>query len=232
MTRRFIIGLARFIFWVISRLKFTGLENIPLDRPAILTGNHIGMLDGFLVPTIPRVINHPNLIVIVAEKWQDSVFFSWAVKHLGFTFIDRFNADGATLKKVLRSLKNNGLLVIAPEGTRSKTASLIEGKPGTAYLAARTGATIVPFGATGTEDQVVLPKLKKFKKLDITVTIGEPYTIPELPREGRDEFLKEYTDEIMCQIAALLPPEYRGAYADHPRLQELLQASRTGHSIK
>lgn len=225
MTKRFIISLARFIFWVTSKTKITGLENIPMDRPTILTGNHIGMLDGFIVPTIPKVINHPNLIVIVAEKWQNSVFLSWAVKHLGFTFIDRFNADGATLKKVLRSLRDNGLLVIAPEGTRSKTASLIEGKPGTAYLAARTGATIVPFGATGTEDQVVLPTLKKFKKLNITVTIGEPYTIPNLPREGRDEFLEIYTDEIMCQIAALLPPKYRGVYADHPRLQELLPAA-------
>ena len=225
MAKRLLIFIAHLLFSLISRRKITGLENIPTDRPAILTGNHIGMLDGFIVPTIPVVINHPNLIVIVAEKWQNSAFLSWAVKHLGFTFIDRFNADAATLKMVLRKLQNNGLLVIAPEGTRSKTASLIEGKEGTAYLAARTGATIIPFGATGTEDQVVWPTLKRLKRLDITVTLGEPYTIPSLPREGRDEFLKEYTDEIMCRIAALLPPEYRGFYADHPRLHELLQAA-------
>ena len=163
--------------------------------------------------------------MIVAEKWEDNAFFRWAVKHLGFTFIDRFNADAATVKKVLRKLQNNGMLVIAPEGTRSRTGSLIEGKSGTAYLAARTGATIIPFGVTGTEDTLVSARLKKFKRLNINVKIGKPYTIPSMPKTGRDEFLKEYTDEIMCHIAAMLPPEYRGMYSDYPRVQELLQAA-------
>jgi len=34
--------------------------------------------------------------------------------------------------------------------------------------------------------------------------------------------LKQYTDEIMCHIAAILPEKYRGVYAEHPRLKELL----------
>jgi 1-acyl-sn-glycerol-3-phosphate acyltransferase len=48
--------------------------------------------------------------------------------------------------------------------------------------------------------------------------------LPPLPRGNRDEVLKKYTDEIMCHIAALLPERYRGVYADHPRLKELLEA--------
>ena len=60
-------------------------------------------------------------------------------------------------------------------------------------------------------------------ELPITLTAGPAFTLPPLPRENRDEVLKQYTDEIMCRIAALLPEQYRGVYADHPRLKELLQ---------
>ena len=46
--------------------------------------------------------------------------------------------------------------------------------------------------------------------------------MPPMPKVNRDAWLAEQTDEIMCQIAALLPPDHRGVYADHPRLHELL----------
>ena len=221
--RRFIIWFVQFVFGIIARTRIDGVEQIPTDEPAILTGNHIGILDGVMIPSIPVLANHPNLVVIVAEKYEDNALFRWAVKHLNFMFIDRFNPDISTLRKVIRKIEDDGLMVISPEGTRSKNAQMMEGKPGTAYLAAKTGAKVIPFGATGTEDQVVKSRLKRLKRLDVHINIGEPYTIPPLPKNDREDFLQKYTDEIMCQIAALLPPEYRGAYADHPRTLELLQ---------
>jgi 1-acyl-sn-glycerol-3-phosphate acyltransferase len=57
------------------------------------------------------------------------------------------------------------------------------------------------------------------------VKAGPAFKLPPLPREDREEVLKQYTDEIMCHIAALLPEKYRGVYADHPRLKELLTQS-------
>lgn len=113
-------------------------------------------------------------------------------------------------------------MVIAPEGTRSRTGALIEGKPGAAYLAARSGFPVVPVAITGTEDKVILENLKRFRKSEITLTGGQPFIIPPLPRENRDQALQAATDEIMCRIAALLPERYRGVYAEHSRLKELL----------
>jgi 1-acyl-sn-glycerol-3-phosphate acyltransferase len=55
--------------------------------------------------------------------------------------------------------------------------------------------------------------------------VGKPYYLPEIDMANRQAWLERYTDEIMCQIAALLPLEYRGFYADHPRLKELLAES-------
>jgi 1-acyl-sn-glycerol-3-phosphate acyltransferase len=101
---------------------------------------------------------------------------------------------------------------------------LIEGKPGVAYLAARSGFPVVAVAITGTEDKVVLGNLKRLRKSTIILTGGEPFIIPPLPNKNRNEALQKYTDEIMCQIAALLPERYRGVYAEHPRLKELLNS--------
>jgi 1-acyl-sn-glycerol-3-phosphate acyltransferase len=204
------------------RREIVGLEKIPQHAPTIIAGNHIGFLDGILIPSVPILRQHPNLIVVVAEKYENNKFFRWAINNLNFMFIDRFNPDVKTLRKVLALLKDDGVLVIAPEGTRSPNASLIEGKSGAAYLAAKTGATVLPMGITGTEDKLVKKQLKKIKRLNVSIEIGDPFTIPNLPNNNREEFLKKYTDEIMCQIAALLPESYRGVYTDHPRLKELL----------
>jgi 1-acyl-sn-glycerol-3-phosphate acyltransferase len=76
---------------------------------------------------------------------------------------------------------------------------------------------------TGTEDAVA--QLFRFRRPLIRVCVGQPFTLPPVERRQRAEMLQRNTDEIMCQIAALLPPEYRGAYADHPRLAELLSAN-------
>jgi 1-acyl-sn-glycerol-3-phosphate acyltransferase len=75
---------------------------------------------------------------------------------------------------------------------------------------------------TGTEDKNLFGNFKRLRRSHVTVTAGPAFVLPPLPREHRDETLKRYTDEIMCHIAALLPEQYRGVYADHPRLQEIL----------
>jgi 1-acyl-sn-glycerol-3-phosphate acyltransferase len=57
------------------------------------------------------------------------------------------------------------------------------------------------------------------------LTGGKPFIIPPLPKQDRDAALQHATDEIMCQIAALLPERYRGVYAGQPRVKELLNES-------
>ena len=120
-------------------------------------------------------------------------------------------------------MEDGKCLVIAPEGTRSLTGALNEGKPGVAYLAARSGFPVVQIAITGTADKVVIENVKRFRKSHITLTGGKPFIIPPLPNKDRDEALQKYTDEIMCQIAALLPERQRGYYKDFPRVKELLE---------
>jgi 1-acyl-sn-glycerol-3-phosphate acyltransferase len=220
----FIRGLIRLIFNLIARVEVTGYENLPKDTSFVIATNHLGIVD---VPIAFYALDRWDMFVVIGEKWRDVGLFRWVGKHFNFIFIDRFNPDIKALRKIISLMEENNILVIAPEGTRSRTGALIEAKPGVSYLATKLQRPIVPVGITGTEDKALLGNLKKLRRSYITVTAGPVFRLPPLPRENRDEVLNNYTDEIMCHIAALLPEKYRGVYADHPKLKELLQAQTT-----
>jgi len=136
--------------------------------------------------------------------------------------LNRFEADYSALREILARMKKGGMLVIAPEGTRSKTESLQEGKMGVAFLASKSGYPVLPVAVTGTEDRAVRENLKRFRRSKIIVRGGDPFYVQVHQGKGREEAMREATDEIMCRIGALLPENYRGVYAKHPRLMELL----------
>ena len=116
------------------------------------------------------------------------------------------------------------MFTITPEGTRSKSGNLIEAKPGGIYLAWKAGVPVLPVALTGTEDALVVERLKHFKRLDIKVVAGPAFSLPrEVKGKDRDAAMQQYTDEVMCRIAALLPQERRGVYAEHLRVKELLR---------
>jgi 1-acyl-sn-glycerol-3-phosphate acyltransferase len=196
-----------------------GMENLPRGGAYIAAANHLGVLDPVLVYYL---LDRQDIILIIAEKHSKYAFTRWLVRSLDAIYIDRFNADMAVMREVLKRLRKGGVLVIAPEGTRSRSGTLLEGRPGTSFLAAKTGVPIIPVGATGTEDRLFLANLKRLRRTPVRVSIGESFRLPSLPKADREATLQADTTEIMCRIAALLPEEYRGVYADHPRLQELL----------
>lgn len=212
-------GLIRFLFNIIARIEVRGYENLPKDASFVIATNHLGIVD---VPIAFYALNRWDMFVVIGEKWRDVGLFRWVGKYFNFIFIDRFNPDIKALRKIISLMEENNILVIAPEGTRSRTGALIEAKPGVSYLATKLQRPIVPVAITGTEDKHLFGNIKKLRRSHITLTAGLAFTLPPLPRQNRDEILRDYTDEIMCHIAALLPEKYRGFYADHPRLKELL----------
>ena len=218
--RNIIRWLIRVVFNLIADLDVKGYEHLPKEGSFVIATNHLGFVD---VPIAYYSLNRWDLFVLVGEKWQEMGLARWVGKYFNFIFIDRFNPDLKALRKVIALMEEDNILVIAPEGTRSRTGALIEAKPGVSYLATKLNRPILPVALTGTEDANLIRNLKGLRRSHITVTAGPAFTLPPLPRENRDEALKRYTDEIMCRIAVLLPEKYRGVYAGHPRLQELLQ---------
>jgi 1-acyl-sn-glycerol-3-phosphate acyltransferase len=205
---------------LITRTKIHGMDRLrELKGKAIVVSNHLGRLDAAFAFVL---INRPDTILVVAEKYKDWPLFRWLVKHLDLLWLERFGADFGTLKEVLRRLERGGILFMAPEGTRSTTEALMEGKPGATYLAAKSGAVLIPAAVFGTEDRIVSQQLRSFRRPQVEIIIGEPFSIPPLPKENREDFLQKYTDEIMARIAVLLPPKYRGVYSAHPRVVGLV----------
>jgi 1-acyl-sn-glycerol-3-phosphate acyltransferase len=220
---RFGAFIARSLIWIIfktiARIRVAGMENVPANGGYVVASNHIGRLDA---PLVYYLLDRHDITLLVAEKYKKVALFRWAVRQLDSVFIDRFNPDIHALRTALSRLKAGGVLVLAPEGTRSQSGQLNEARSGTSYLATKIGAPIVPVGVTGTEDSIVFSRLMRLRRLDLSVRIGEPFTLPRLPVGDREAALERYTDEIMCRIAALLPDDHRGYYRGHPRLKELL----------
>ena len=221
--------LLRILLSLIVRVEVSGLENISPTGGLIITGNHLGRLDPFLVYSI---VARQDIIMLVAEKYRSSGIARWLVKRVDGIFVDRFNADFHVLRVVLNRLKRGGALVMAPEGTRSTTGGLIKGRPGAAYLAAKSGLPVVPVAEWGGLDANIPRQLRHLRRAEVKIKVGQPFTLPPLDPRDRETTLQRGTDEIMCRIAVLLPPEYRGIYADHPRLKELLVEGEKGQGVE
>ncbi len=217
MAQKLFRIFVHFVLFFIARVEVTGYENLPAGG-FILAANHLGRLDSAL---LYYAIEREDLIMPVAEKYKTHWIFGPLVLALGGFFINRFDADVQAIREVLKRLKQGGVFVIAPEGTRSKTEAMQEARHGAAFFASKTGRPVVPVALTGTEDRVVVDNLKHFRRTHITVHAGLPFTLPSLKGQDRDSALATATDEIMCQIGALLPEKYRGFYAEYPRLKEL-----------
>lgn len=214
--------IARFLIFILIRLfvrlEVQGIEHLPASGAYIITSNHVGRLDAALVYYL---LQRDDIVMLAAEKYRESALFRWFAKHLNAIFIDRYNADFKALRAVLGRLSEGYVLALAPEGTRSQSGQLIPARPGAAYLAAKSGAPVLPVGITGSEDSRVKAGLRRLRRPHVVARIGPTFTLPPVPNRGREEALQQYSDELMCRIALLLPESYHGAYKDHPRLKEL-----------
>jgi 1-acyl-sn-glycerol-3-phosphate acyltransferase len=217
MKRATLQSIVRFLLTRLAQVEFSGTEHLPPQGGVIVTTNHMSQLD-----TATLFINpgRTDMTALVTDKYQEYLFFKWFIKTAGGIWIDRTKADFGAFRAAIDALKQGQAVGIAPEGTRSETAQLLEGKPGTVLLAIKAGVPVVPVGIYGSEN--AFDELYSFKRPHIHACFGPAYTLPPLDRENRDEALQWATDEVMCRIAAVLPQQYWGFYADHPRLKELV----------
>ncbi|MCJ7678688.1 MAG: 1-acyl-sn-glycerol-3-phosphate acyltransferase [Anaerolineales bacterium] len=222
MTFKITRFLIRLLYRLITRIQVLGAENIPDSGGMVAVTNHVGRLDAGLPYCL---LDRDDIIMLVAEKYREVAIFRWLAAALDGIWVDRFNSDMTAVRTCLRRLKQGGVLVIAPEGTRSPSGALIRARSGAGFLAAKAGAPILPTAVTGTEDATVKARLKRLRRVEAVVRFGPTFRLSPRPALDAQARLEAYDDEIMCRIAALLPAGRRGAYADHPRLAELLASN-------
>ena len=210
--------IVRFIIFTLCRVEQVGLEHIPQVGGVLQAVNHLSWVDG---PLIFAVYPRRDVTALAANKYRRNPLSRWLLDSAGVIWVDRENPEPRALKEAVRFLREGGLVGIAPEGTRSKSGGLMPAKPGVAFLAKQAGVPIQAVAVTGTER--VFRELARFRRPRVRVAFSPTFDLPPADGAGRDELLTRYADEIMCRIAALLPEEYRGVYAEHPRLQQLLK---------
>lgn len=191
----FLFAIYVFLF---TRLKVKGLENLPQDGGFILSSNHLEQVDSFL---LIHVMPKPVFFMAKADIFANPIS-SYICRRLGAFPINRGKVDRWALQHALKVLSNGRILGVYPEGERSKTKTMEQGKNGPAYLAIKGNAPIVPVAIVGTNRMFENP----FRRTVITVQVGTPL----YHHDG--ETVYELTDRLMHSIAAMLPVKMRGVY--------------------
>lgn len=218
--------LIQFTFFLFARVHVTGRENFPATGSFIFATNHLSSLDTGLGLVIIQGKLASKAVIFAGDTWRKKATTRFMLQLANVIWVHRGETSPSTIKTAIRILREGYILGIAPEGTRSREShALIKGRTGAAFLALSTNVPIIPIAITNMEN--LWPSMKRGQRIDITATVGSPFVLEPCtrPEDIDHSCLLKGTDEIMCRIAVLLPPQYRGEYAEHPRLKELLATS-------
>ncbi|MGQ9458090.1 MAG: lysophospholipid acyltransferase family protein [Anaerolineae bacterium] len=208
LARAILAVVLRLAMRLLLRLEVEGLERIPARGPVILIFNHITFLDPvILTGLLPR----ESAAMSKVENFSKPVV-GLLLRIFGAFPVERGRVDRRALRRSLEVLERGGVLLIAPEGTRSRVPGLQEGKDGIAYVALQSGVSVIPVGIAGAER--FSANLRNLRRTPVRVRVGRPFRlVPKGPKVRRPE-LHEMTTEAMYELAKVLPPAYRGVYAD------------------
>jgi 1-acyl-sn-glycerol-3-phosphate acyltransferase len=195
---------------LLLRLEVTGVEQVPATGPVIIIINHIAFLDPVMIlGIIPRVVTPmAKTEVLSLPLW------GWLTRIYGAISVHRGEVDLEAMKTALRVLKQGGIILLAPEGTRSRTYQMQPAKDGAVMLALRSQAVIIPIGVTGTH-QVKSHWLRLRRPL-VRLSVGQPFYLPS-PSNKRQMSRSEIsalTTQAMVRLAGQLPQEFRGVYRE------------------
>jgi 1-acyl-sn-glycerol-3-phosphate acyltransferase len=189
------------------RVDTEALAQVPPSGPLILVCNHINFME------VPLVFTHlqprPVTGFAKSETWDNpllrQLFNLW-----GAIPLRRGEADIAALRKGMQALRAGKIIAISPEGTRSGDGRLGRGIPGVVLLAINSGAPLLPLVYYGSES--LRPNLLRLRRTNFYIRVGQPFYLDSCGVKTTREVRQDMVDEIMYQLATLLPPEYRGVY--------------------
>lgn len=214
--RRFMQWLSKVLFWILTDLEIEGEENFPETGPLLMVGNHFSMVD---VAAFVRVAPYPVEFIGGALPANTPGFMTVIPRLWGILPVFRGTGSHFALREAEKVLKKNGVVAIFPEGG-SHARQLRPARPGAAFLVAHSNAQLLPIGLIGMDE--VFEHLGRFKRAKIRIRVGKPFGPFEVTGRGRERRrqLDEISEEIMQQIAALIPEEKHGYLSDDPALRE------------
>jgi len=209
-TERMLNATFKGLTSLMCRVQAEQLKRVPKHGPLILVSNHINFLE---IPIIYTRLQTacPLTGFAKAETWDNPImgriFNIW-----GAIPVHRGQADLSAIKRGLSALQQGHILAMTPEGTRSKHGRLMRGHPGVVTLALLSNAPVLPVVHYGHEKY--RQDFSRLRRSDFNVVVGKPFVLNSTGIKVTSAMRQQMTDEIMYQLAALLPQQYRGAYAE------------------
>jgi 1-acyl-sn-glycerol-3-phosphate acyltransferase len=199
-----------------AEIQVSGKENLEnIKRPVIYVCNHLSNSDGLI---LNKVLQDERITFVAGIKLSDNPVTNIGINAVKTIIIRPNTADKDALSKVVKAVKEGNNILIFPEGTRSRTGSLIEAKKGVLLIARLTKVPIIPLGIWGTEKLLSINKAGEmgseyFRHAKVNVKIGKQFSIPEKQQgEERHQYEERSLGYLMKAIAELIPEEYRGVY--------------------
>jgi 1-acyl-sn-glycerol-3-phosphate acyltransferase len=194
---------------LLCRVDDAHLARVPDKGPLIIVANHVNFLEIPVVYT--RLQPRPLTAFAKAETWHNPVLRPLADLWRGIP-LHRGKADTAAIRQALQALAAGYILGVTPEGTRSGHGRLQRGSPGIALLALRSGAPLLPLVTWGAE--LFWSNLTRLRRTDFYTRVGQPFYLDAGGDKVTRQVRQQMTEEIMYQLALLLPAAYRGVYSD------------------
>jgi 1-acyl-sn-glycerol-3-phosphate acyltransferase len=199
---KFMVALAHWVFKPIMVMDIRGLENLPVDGAAIVAANHLTNFDVF---PLQLVLPRPLFFMGKAELFQIGPLHA-VFRQMGGFPVYRGEGDAWALEHSTRILAAGQLLAMFPEGTRSRGEGLSVAKTGVARLAIETGSPILTVSIDGSQRF-----FKQFPRRNQVRVVIAPSIYPR-----KNESAISLTEKMMYTMAANLPAELRGVYAENP----------------
>ena len=193
---------------IICKVDADELSRIPMEGPGIIMINHINFLEVPLIQVcmVPRRMHG----LVKKETWKNP-FIRFFLNTYDAIPVNRGGVNLETFKRVNTLLEKDDFICIAPEGTRSGNGTLQKGRAGITSIALMSGAPIIPVVHQGGEN--IWKNLKRLRRTKVTIKAGKPFRIKPVDSKSKDT-RKNITEEIMYQMAELLPEHMRGVYSD------------------
>ena len=205
----------------IARVSVRGKYHLPKAGPYVIASNHFSDYDPlFFSYGIQKPINF-----IAASDQELDWWLVWAPIIYGWIPVDRKNLSPSTIKKSLEVLKRGEVLGIFPDGGVSYNL-LSQPKNGAVYLSTLGKAPIVPIGIYGAER--AWEGMFKGIRSSISINIGKPFGPFDIKGNKKDKVkaLNAVGGEMMCRIAALLPPGRQGSFSGNVKIAKYQNENR------
>ena len=206
------MAVGRGLTGMICRIDDSQLGRVPMTGPLIIVTNHVNILE---IPIIYTRLQPRELHgLVLAARWKNPLL-RWIFAVTETIPLGRGEPNPQAFRRALDYLKAGSIVIISPEGTRSGDGRLQAAHPGAVLLAQRSQAPLLPVVYYGSENYK--QNLSRLQRSDFHLAVGQPFYLNSHGRPLDRQVRQHMTDEVMYQLAALLPPDYRGLYSDLPR---------------